>query len=283
VLTGGYHFPELATLSADERKILLDSAIAMFLAHSLCFRETDPLTGRSYLVFPELINLKMPAVREEQPVEEGSAYTVSGAVVNVYASLVVLLGYTSTFTRVNQWRNHARYIVGDGLVCGLRVEAEREGELDFVLYFGATVGAPIRTLFQSLFESFLAHRELTVRRYDVVRCARGHKLNRAVVREQLAEGEKSAFCTRCGQKVMLPPSDTPIELTRQQADDLADQRRAASERSRFEQALFRLTTYVLQSTSLRRTVSSAMPGVMLARSAGWSTGLPRTWPTQGSP
>ncbi|MGH4019545.1 MAG: TIR domain-containing protein [Pseudonocardiaceae bacterium] len=245
VFNGGYHFPELAALSAEEREVLLDSAVAMFLAHSVCFREIDPLAASSYLVFPELINLKKPVVAE-QPVEEGAAYTVSGAVGNVYASLVVLLGYTSTFTRTNQWHNHARYVVGDGLVCGLRVEAEREGELDFVLYFGATVGPPIRTLFQSLFESFLARRELTIRRYDVLRCAEGHQVNRAVVREQLAEGEDSAFCARCGQRVALPPADTPIELTQQQAADLVDQRRAASERSRFEQTLFRLTTYVTQ-------------------------------------
>jgi hypothetical protein len=128
------------------------------------------------------------------------AYTVSGAVGNVYASLVMLLGYTSTFTRTNQWRDHARYIVGDGLVCGLRKEAEREGELDFVLYFGATVGTPIRTLFQSLSESFLSRRELTVRRYEVVQCTQGHQLNRFMVRERLAEGEHRAFCPRCGSR-----------------------------------------------------------------------------------
>ncbi|MGH3906889.1 MAG: hypothetical protein ACRDTE_22315, partial [Pseudonocardiaceae bacterium] len=182
-LTGGYRFPELETLSVEEREVLLDSAVAMFLAHSVCFRETDPLTELSYLVFPALINLRKPMVDDEQPIDEGAAYTVSGAVENVYASLVVLLGYTRTFTRTNQWRDHARYVVGDGLVCGLRVEAEREGELDFVLYFGATVGTPIRTLFQSLFESFLARRELTILRYEAVRCAHGHQLNRAVVRE----------------------------------------------------------------------------------------------------
>lgn len=246
VLTGEYHFPELTALSADEREVLLDSAVAMFLAHSVCFRETDPLTARSYLVFPELINLRKSLVGDEQPIEDGAAYTVSGAVSNVYASLVVLLGYTSTFTRTNQWRDHARYVVGDGLVCGLRVEAEREGELDFVLYFGTTVGTPIRMLFQSLFESFLARRELTVLRYEAMRCGHGHQLNRAVVREQLVDGANYAFCARCGQQVALPRADTPIELTRRQAADLADQRRAASRRSRFEQVLFRLTTYVTQ-------------------------------------
>jgi hypothetical protein len=130
--------------------------------------------------------------------------------------------------------------------CGLRKEAESEGELDFVLYFCVTVGAPIRTLFQSLFESFLARRKLTVRRYEVVRRAEHHQLNRAVVRERLAKGANDAFCSECGQRVALPPADTPIELTRAQVADRDTQRRAASQRSRFEQVLFRVKTYVTQ-------------------------------------
>lgn len=113
-----------------------------------------------------------------------------------------------------------------------------------MLYFGANVGTPVRTLFQSLFESFLSCRKLTVRRCEVVRCTTGHQLDRVVVRERLAEGEHHAFCPRCGEQVALPRADTPIELTRQQEADLADQRRAASHRSCFEQVLFRLKAYV---------------------------------------
>jgi hypothetical protein len=45
-------------------------------------------------------------------------------------------------------------VVGDDLVCGFRQVAERDGEQDFVLYFGTQVRRPVRTLFQSLFESF---------------------------------------------------------------------------------------------------------------------------------
>lgn len=246
LLAGDYRLPELDELLPAEREVLLDAAAVMFLEHSVCFRETDPLSSRAYLVFPELINLRKPALDDERPVEDGVAYTVIGAVQNVYASLVVLLGYTSQFTRTNQWRSQARYEVGDGLVCGFRLEAERDGELDLVLYFGAEVGAPIRTLFQSLFESFLARRDLTVRRYEPVSCAKGHPVNRAVVREQIAEGSDSIFCTRCGERIALPPADVPIQLTRQQVADVEEQQRAADRRSRFEQALFRLKTYAAQ-------------------------------------
>ena len=244
LLADEYPFPELATLAAAERDILLDSAAVLFLEHTVCFRETDPLNTHTYLVFPELINLKRPLDDDGKPVEDGVAYTASGAVENVYASLVVLMGNTQTFTRTNQWRNHARYEVGNGQVCGFRLEDERAGELDFVLYFGADAAAPVRMLFQGLFENFLARRNLTVRRLEPVICKKGHPLNRAVVREQLANGESVAFCGRCGDQVTLPKADQPIQLSQQQAKEVEANRRAADERSRFEQVLFRLKTYV---------------------------------------
>src|SRR5215469_15872870 len=151
LLAGGYNFPELVDLPAAERDVLLDSVVLLFLEHNVCFRETDPLRMEPYLVFPELINLKKPP-EEEQTTEDGVAYTVSGPTENVFASLVVLLGYTHTFTRTAQWQNNARYEVGNGLVCGFRQEGERDGELDFVFCFGPSVGLPVRKLFQGLFE-----------------------------------------------------------------------------------------------------------------------------------
>jgi hypothetical protein len=245
LLAGGYDFLELRDLNVGERDVLLDSAALLFLEHNVCFRETDPLRLEPYLVFPELINLKKPP-EEEQATEDGVAYTVSGPTENVFASLVVLLGYTHTFTRTAQWQNNARYEVGDGLVCGFRQEAERDGELDFVLSFGASVGGPVRTLFQGLFESFLARRNLTVLRYEPVLCSNRHALNRAVVREALQRGEENSFCSRCGEKLTLPKMAEPIQLTREEQTQVDTQRRAAEQRTRFEQAVFRVLAYVTE-------------------------------------
>src|SRR6185312_10601247 len=245
LLAGDYDFPELRDLHAGERDVLLDSAALLFLEHNVCFRETDPLRLEPYLVFPELINLKKPP-EDEQATEDGVAYTVSGPTENVFASLVVLLGYTHTFTRTAQWQNNARYEVGDGLVCGFRQEGERDGELDFVLCFGPKVGLSVRTLFQGLFESFLARRNLTVLRYEPVRCTCGHLLDRSVVRQRLKEGKAFAFCNECGEKLMLPTMEEPIQLTREEQTQVDTQRRAAEQRTRFEQAVFRLRTYVAE-------------------------------------
>ncbi|HEY9404006.1 MAG TPA: TIR domain-containing protein [Pyrinomonadaceae bacterium] len=242
LLAGGYEFRELEKLTEEERSILLDSAALLFLEHNVCFRETD-LGAQSYLVFPELINLKKPVLAGDET-EESVAYTVSGAIENVYASLVVLLGYTQTFTRTNQWRSQARYEVGDGLICGFRQDDESEGELNLVLYFGTNVGKPVRTLFQGLFESFLARRNLSVFRYEPAICANGHALNRSVVREELRDGSDSAFCPKCGDKIVLPKAHEPIQLTQKERRKVDEQRWLADQRTRFEQAVFRLSSYV---------------------------------------
>jgi small GTP-binding protein len=245
LMEGGYVFPELEKLTQGERDILLDSAALLFIEHNVCFRETDPLGGLSYLVFPELINRKKPPLEDEQPTEDGVAYTVSGAIENVYASLVVLLGYTQTFTRTNQWRDQARYEMGDRLVCGFRQDAERDAELDFVLYFGTNVGKPVRTLFQGLFESFLARRNLSVVRYEPVVCHKCQQpLDRSVVRERLRGNKNFAFCPECGENLSLPIADEPIQLTQTERRKVDEQRRVAEQRTRFEQAVYQLASYV---------------------------------------
>lgn len=245
LLTGGYDFPELRGLNPSERDVLLDSAALLFLEHNVCFRETDPLRMEPYLVFPELINLKKPA-EEEAAIEDGVAYTVIGPTENVFASLVVLLGYTHTFTRTAQWHNNARYEMGDGLVCGFRQEAERDGELDFVLCFGPKVGVPVHTLFQGLFESFLARRNLTVIRYEPVFCSKGHQLHRAVLRDAMKHVDEPTFCSKCGEKLTLPKAAEPIQLTREVQAEVESQRRAAEQRTRFEQAVFRVGAYTAE-------------------------------------
>lgn len=245
LLSNGYDFPEVRDLHSDERDVLLDSAALLFLEHNVCFRETDPLRMVPYLVFPELINLKKPA-DEETATQESVAYTVSGPTENVFASLVVLLGYTHTFTRTAQWHNNARYEVGNGLVCGFRQEAEREGELDFVLCFAPNVGAPVRTLFQGLFESFMARRNLTVVRYEPVRCSKEHQMNRSVVREAMQHGDQTSFCSKCGEQLQLPKMADPIQLTREVQAEVEEQRQAAEQRTRFEQAVFRVRAYIAE-------------------------------------
>ena len=254
LLSGEYTPRELEGLSRVEREALLDSAVLLFLRHNVCFRETDPLTSSSYLVFPELINLNRPSVEDDQPLHDATAYSVVGAVENVYPSLVVLLGYTQTFTRTDQWRDHARYEVGRKQICGFRQETQRAGAVDFVLYFGANVERGVRMIFQGLFESFLGRHNLTVFRYDPVTCPACHAvLERSVMRAKMRDGKSFAFCNDCGEKLTLPSADSPIQLRHEERIEVDTQRQLADLRSRFEQALFQIQSFVMDSRTSRPT------------------------------
>jgi small GTP-binding protein len=250
LLQSEYKFDELANLTSPERSILLDSTVAKLLHNNVCYRETDPLNSRSYLVFPELINLKKPSFDDNVATVDDVSYTVTGAISNVYASLVVLLGYTDRFTRTNQWRDHARYEFGEGMVCGFRLENELEGELDFVLYFGMQVKNPAKSLFISLFENFLASRDVSVQRYLPIRCSHDHLINRGVVREQFSLRLAHAHCPRCGEKVNLPEQNQTIQLTFEEARVVEHEERAARQRSLFEKAVYLLKSYSSQKKIL---------------------------------
>lgn len=135
--------------------------------------------------------------------------------------------------------------MGEVFVCGFRLEDERAGELDFVLYFGINTPDPVRKLFQSLFESFLISHNLSVQRFEPILCTNEHILNLAVVRQKMSIGAKFIFCNDCGEKIILPEADKPIHLTNRQAKEVEANRRVADQRSRFEQVLFRLKSYVM--------------------------------------
>ncbi len=245
VLDGAYYFPELDGLSDSDRNLMLDATIVAFLDNRLSYRCFREILGQTrLLVFPELMNLRKPQAADEQT-EDDVSYTVSGASENTYASLVVLLGYTNTFLRTDQWHNQARYEFQDGLVCGFRQADDRDGELDFVLFYGSNVGQPGQALFQGLFESFLVRKNVTVHRFEPVQCAEcGERLDRSVMRERLQAGKDFAFCNECGTRLQLPLADEPVRLTQGVTRQVERQGGFAEQRTLFEQAVFQLHNFV---------------------------------------
>jgi small GTP-binding protein len=235
LLRGDYPFPEVAHLSQNDREILLDAVIALFLEHNLCFRER--LGSSTFLIFPSLINQKKPATDEPQTIDD-VAYTITGRVENVYAALVVLLGYTNTFTRTNQWQNQAQYEMNPGEICGFRQVTERDGELDLVLYYSPGAGSHVRSLFEGLFETFLHGRDVRLKKYPSVSCPRcGYRPERGEVVKRINEQKESLYCGECGNKLMLPAATTE---TVPRSEPLGQDKETARRRTAFETALARV-------------------------------------------
>jgi GTPase SAR1 family protein len=233
--SGHYPFRELEGLPEKERKMLLDAAVTLFIEHNVCFRAS--LGTETYIIFPSLINQNRPLIEQKETID-GNAYTISGATDNVYAALVVLLGYTNTFTRTNQWRNNAEYEMGDGQICGFRLAEEREGEIDLVLYFGIATAERTRQLFQSLFELFLDLRHVSVHTYPPVVCVTcKYAQPRVEVMKRHALEKRSMFCSNCGTVI---PLASPILIPPAGDATIDRDQRTAHNRTQFEAALTRL-------------------------------------------
>lgn len=242
LLAGAYQFPELTHLEPTEREILLDAAAILFIEHNVCFRET--LGNDTFLIFPSLINQNKPPV-DDVPTTDGIAYTVSGATDNIYASLVVRLGYTNTFTRTNQWRNHAQYEIGEGELCGFRLNDEREGEIDLILYFGNAATASTKLLFQGFFEKFLLMQDVQVRVFPPVTCPKcGYVQPRIEVMKRQRKGEQALFCIECGKKMKLPAAVLRTADGRVKPGIFDREQRTVQQRTQFEKAITWLKSYL---------------------------------------
>lgn len=241
VLTGKYAFPELNGLDERERDVLLDAAVVLFIEHNLCFRET--LGAQTLLIFPALINQKRPVIEELETMDDFS-YRVTGAVENVYAALVVQLGYTNTFTRTNQWQNQAEYETARGDVCGFRQVNEREGETELVLYY-AKERDGARPLFQGLFEEFLRGRDVEITKFPPVQCPKcSYRQQRTEVVKRIGEGKGFLHCGDCGKKIALPKEGERVALGARERRELGQEQVRTRRRTAFESALVRVKAVV---------------------------------------
>lgn len=243
LLQGTYPFDELAGLSPAESQVLLDAAVLRFLQHNICFRETlDNETRETLLIFPGLIKQKRP-LQDDLPAADDISYVVRGRVENLYASLVVLLGYTPSFTRINQWQNQAQYEMGEGEICGFRLIEDREGEIEVVLYYGDRLPPLGRTQFQGLFEQFLYQRDVEATRFPPVVCPKGHRQERATVIKRVREGKRFVHCEECGAKTDLPDFDKPQTIGISVSLWLQREEAAARLRSKYEVQLTSIKSY----------------------------------------
>ncbi|MDQ4142779.1 MAG: GTP-binding protein, partial [Actinomycetota bacterium] len=233
VIAGDYPFPELGDLPEEDQAILLRAVVDLLLRHTICLAETTATS--TYLIFPELINVRRSRDADANRLEDVS-YRVRGATPNLYASLVVLLGYTGLFSRAEHWHRNAEYSYRDGGVCGFTLMEDRDGELNFVLYVSPETDATALNLFRSLVERILTSKGVDFSRYPRVHCEHcGEGQERAVIITRIDNRETQMFCANCGSRIALQRAAAHLAAA-PLADTAALQRRAAR-RAVFEQAL----------------------------------------------
>jgi WD40 repeat protein len=254
LLTGKYDFPELGKMDKDKQVLLIDATTTLFIEHNLCFRTT--LGRKSLLVFPALINERRLTKNADSEIEEDISIVIEGATENIYASLVVQLGYTSHFTRTAQWHNQAEYEMTPGEICGFKQLEKHEGQIELVLYYNKKTSMPARELFQALVKKFLLDNEIDIKIYPQLVCSNCQtKQEKQTIIKRINEGKDFIYCFECSNKISVVGGITLESKASPYSHVTVREQIRAQLRTAYEATWVKFRRYLLESQRLNQKPS----------------------------
>jgi GTPase SAR1 family protein/predicted phosphodiesterase/uncharacterized Zn-finger protein len=183
-----------------QERIVLEAVVELMIEHGLCFRH------EGLLVFPTLLRATETDRADQLPGSVSLYYDFSGAIDNVYASLISWLVIGQGFGRIRLWESRVEFEAGGQGACGLRKVSRGGGFAHLDVYF--LDGTPMQT--QTEFISFV-HQHLRSSGIDVVEhfeliCANKdcrYEFPRVVVQNRMAKGETDVVCPQCETRIKL--------------------------------------------------------------------------------
>ncbi len=201
LLAGKLDYQDMKRLPQDEEQIILRAMHQTLVGRELCLRERTE--QGTLLVFPSYF-------RRERPELEGHpapvvTYHFSGALDEIYATLIVRLNYALPFEKSHLWRFAADFKTQSGLRVGLKMVKKAESSAELTIYFDTQV--PLET--QVLFIKYV-HEHLKAKTSDVTRerhyiCHECNSPieNRIAVRDRIRRGETDIICANCEKRIQL--------------------------------------------------------------------------------
>lgn len=201
VLAGRLDYQDMKRLPPDEEQIVLRAMHRTFVDHGLCLREH---TGRgTLLIFPSYF-------KRERPELEGHpapivTYHFSGALDEIYATLVVRLNYTESFEKDRLWRFAADFKTPSNQRIGLMMTKKTEGAAELTVYSDPQVHPDTQVTFIRYVHEHLKSKTTDVERerHYVCKYCSSEIENRRAVQERLKRGQQDIVCATCEKRVQL--------------------------------------------------------------------------------
>ena len=198
---GDLDYHDMKRLPEEEEVIVLRAMHQSFVDHGLCLRE--PTEQGMQLVFPSYFKRERPELTGHPAVFV--SYEFSGALDEIYATLVVRLHRTKPFSNDNLWRFAADFKTPAGKTVGFKMTKKGEAKAEIAVYCQPGIPDDTKVTFIKY-----VHEHLEVRGEDVTRlrhyvcphCATPVE-NRKVAMERLGRGLKDIVCVGCEKRVPL--------------------------------------------------------------------------------
>lgn len=140
--------PREKRLPLIEERLVLECVVQLFIKHGLCIQHAG------LLVFPTLFRTTEALASPITPAVSLS-YELSGAIDNLYSSLVANVALSQQFGRMRLWEDRAEFEETGRGACGLRRVDLPEGAARLDVYFDARTEERIRHLFMGFVEDHL--------------------------------------------------------------------------------------------------------------------------------
>lgn len=201
VLAGRLDYQDMERLSSDDEQIVLRAMHQTFVDRGLCLREH---TGYgALLVFPSYFKRERPDLGDHPAVFV--SYQFSGALDEVYATLVVRLHHTPAFDKDQLWRFAADFKTQESKRLGLKMTKQHEGAAEITVYLDPTIPDDTKVTFIRYIHDHLKAKDPSVvrtRHYVCPYCGTPVE-NRKTVQNRLDRGLKDILCVECEQRVPL--------------------------------------------------------------------------------
>lgn len=177
-------------LTPAKERMVLECIVELMIHHGLCFRHGG------LLVFPTLF----PTISrddEDLPHTVSLYYDFSGAIDNIYASLVSKLMVSGAFGEGRLRAGRVEFERGDSGVCGVR-QIKRSGGLAHVdLFFSKETESNRKELFRNFVEEHLRLEGVEIREHCAIKCVCGEEISERIVVKNVERGESDVICPAC--------------------------------------------------------------------------------------
>lgn len=180
-------------LPRDQELVILDITVQLILEQGLAFR-----TG-GLLIFPSLFPTD-EATRPPHHYAVPLYYEFSGAIDQVYATVVSSLANLRRFGAVRLYKNAAEFGLADGSVYGMARSPQQKGTSSFDrldLYFSANTPDQQRAVFIQFVEEHLRELGVGVLERLEIHCPCGYRYDETVVRKRLEARVSDVLCPVC--------------------------------------------------------------------------------------
>lgn len=187
-------------LPREQERIVLECVVQLLVSAGICFRH------EALLIFPSLFRATETTNDDELVHGISLYYDFSGAIDNVYASLIAWLVIGANFGQVRLWEKRVEFSKSDQSACGLRKVDRGSGFAHLDVYFHDSTSEQTKKEFIGFVHDHLRRHDIEVIEHFEFICPDStcrYEIPRDVVQSRMARGESKVKCPICETEIKL--------------------------------------------------------------------------------